>query len=78
MHLLRVTVSPAAFIFALFLVHAASAQVIDQMKATAADKMMPADRASKMRECEMQMRQQRIKMHDRSRFVDQCVWAKAK
>jgi len=48
------------------------------MKATAAEKMMPADRASKMRECEKLTAQQKIKMEDRSRFVDQCVWAKAK
>jgi len=78
MHLLRVTVSSAALTFAIFLVHAASAQVTDQTKATAGEKMMPADRASKMRECEKQMQQQRIRMEDRSRFVDQCVWARAK
>ena len=78
MHLLRVTISSAALTFALFLVHAASAQVTDQMKATAAEKMMPADRVSKMRQCEKQMQQQRIKMEDRSRFVDECVWHKVK
>ena len=40
------------------------------MKATAPEKMMPSERASKMRECERRMEQQKIKMEDRSRFVD--------
>jgi len=48
------------------------------MKATAPEKMMPADKALKMRECEKRMEQQKIKMEDRSRFLDECVWAKAK
>ena len=42
------------------------------------EKMMPADRASKMRECEKRMQQQKIRTEDRSRFVDECVWAKEK
>jgi hypothetical protein len=36
------------------------------------------DKALKMRECEKRMEQQKIKMEDRSRFMDECVWAKAK
>ena len=63
--------------FAIFLAHAASAQVTDR-KATAPEKMMPVDKALKMRECEKRMEQQKIKMEDRSRFLDECVWAKAK
>ena len=49
-----------------------------RMKATAPEKMMPVDKALKMRECEKRMEQQKIKMEDRSRFLDECVWAKAK
>ena len=51
MHPHRLTVLSAAMTFAMFLAHAASAQATDRMKATAMEKMMPADRASKMREC---------------------------
>lgn len=67
-----------ALTFAVLLVHPAPAQVVDRMKATAPEKMMPPERASKMRECEKRMEQQKIKMDDRSRFVNECVWAKAK
>jgi hypothetical protein len=63
---------------ALRVAHAASAQVTDRMKATAPEKMMPVDKALKLRECEKRMEQQKIKMEDRSRFLDECVWAKAK
>jgi hypothetical protein len=40
--------------------------------------MMPAERMSKMRECKKRAEEQKIKMEDRSHFVDECVWAKAK
>ena len=43
------------------------------MKATAPEKMMPSDKAQKMRECEKRADQQKIKMEDRSRFVNECV-----
>jgi len=64
----------AAFLTALTLValllsHAASAQ----LKATAPEKMMPSDKVQKMRECQKQAEQQKIKMEDRSRFVNECV-----
>ena len=78
MHPLRMTLFSTGLTFAMFLAHAASAQITTQMKATAMEKMMPADRVSRMRECEKQMRQQKIKLEDRSRFVDECVWHKAK
>ena len=78
MHPHRLTVFSAALTFAMLLAHAASAQVTDRMKATAPEKMMPADRVPKMRECEKRTEQQKIKMEDRSRVVDECVWAKAK
>jgi hypothetical protein len=74
----RLTVFYAALTFAMFLAHAAPAQMTPRMKATAPEKMMPAERASKMHECEKRMEQQKIKMEDRSRFLDECVWAKAK
>ena len=48
------------------------------MKATAPEKMMPSDKAQKMRECEKRASQQKIKVEDRSRFVNQCVAALAK
>ena len=61
----------------LCLAHAASAQV-PHMKATAPEKMMPINKAQKMRECEKRAEQQKIKMEDRSRFVNECVAAGAK
>jgi hypothetical protein len=67
----------AALVFAVFLTHAASAQATtDHMKATAPEKMMPADMVSKMRECENRAKQQRTKMEDRTRFVNVCAWAR--
>lgn len=78
MHAHRLTIFSAALTFAIFFAPAASGQATDCMKATAPDRMMPGDRAAKMRECEKRTEQQKIKMEDRSRFVDQCVWAKAK
>ena len=77
MHLQPATVL-ALSILAMFSVPAASAQGTNQMKATAPEKMMPADKAQKMRECQRWAVQQKIKMEDRSRFVDECVAAKAK
>ena len=78
MHPHRLTEFSVPTTLAIFLAHAASAQVTDRMKATAPEKMMPVDKAQKMRECEKRMEQQKIKMEDRSRFLDECVWAKAK
>ena len=75
MHPHRPTVITTAL--TLCLVHAASAQV-PHMKATAPEKMMPSDKAKKMRECEKRADQQKIKMEDRSRFVNECVAARAK
>ena len=59
-----------------FLAHAASAQ--GRMKATAPEKMMPSDKAPKMRACEKRAKQQGVKTEDRSRFVNECVAAGAK
>jgi len=70
----RVVAFSAAFM--VLLTHAASAQTTDAMKATAPDKMMPGDMVSKMRECEKRAQQQKIKMEDRSRFVNGCAWAR--
>jgi hypothetical protein len=78
MHPHPLTVFSVALTFAMFLAHAASAQMKDRIKATAPEKMMPADKVAKMRECEKRTEQQKIKMEDRSRFMDECVWAKAK
>jgi hypothetical protein len=63
---------------AAFFAYTASAQVPGPMKATAPEKMMPSNKAQKMRECEKRAEQQKIKMEDRSRFVDECVAAQAK
>jgi hypothetical protein len=60
------------------LAHAASAQGLERMKATAPEKMMPSDKAPKMRECEKRAKQQGVKTEDRSRFVNECVAAGAK
>jgi hypothetical protein len=67
----------AALTLAMLLAHTSSAQT-DRMKATAPEKMMPVDRAQRMRECQQRAEQQKIKMENRSRFVDECVAAKAK
>lgn len=64
----------ALTIFAVSYICAASAQ----MKASAPEKMMPSNKAQKMRECEKRADQQKIKMEDRSRFVNECVAAGAK
>jgi hypothetical protein len=73
----RATAFFAALTLAMLLAHTSSAQM-DRMKATAPEKMMPVDRAQKMRECQQRAEQQKIKMENRSRFVDECVAAKAK
>ena len=78
MHPHRLTEFSVPITLAIFLAHAASAQVTDRMKATAPEKMMPVDKALKVRECEKRIKQQKIKMEDRSRFLDECDWAKAK
>ena len=54
-------------------VQVASAQAPGRMKATAPEKMMPAEKAQKMRECERRAEQQKIKMEDRARFVNECI-----
>jgi uncharacterized membrane protein len=54
-------------------VQVASAQAPGRMKATAPEKMMPAEKAQKMRECERQAEQQKLKMEDRARFVNECI-----
>ena len=61
MHPHRLTVFSAALTFAMLLAHAASAQVTDRIKATAPEKMMPADRVPKMRECENGRSNKRLK-----------------
>jgi hypothetical protein len=78
MYSYRLALFFTAVILLTFLAHAASAQPADHMKATAPEKMMPAERMSKMRECKKRAEEQKIKMEDRSHFVDECVWAKAK
>ena len=35
--------------------------------------MMPAEKAQKMRECERRAEQQKIKMEERARFVNECI-----
>ena len=71
----RPTVFLTAVTFvAMFLAHVASAEV----KATAPEKMMPSDKAKKMRECAKLAEQQKVKMEDRSRFINECVAAGAK
>jgi hypothetical protein len=59
-------------LFGIFFSNLASAQT-DRMKATAPEKMMPGDKAQRMRECGKRAEQQKIKIEDRSRFVNECV-----
>ena len=56
--------------------HAASAQLPGPMKATAPEKMMPQEKAQKMRECTRRAEQQKIEMKDRVRFINECVGTK--
>jgi hypothetical protein len=79
MHRHRPTAFFATLTFvAVLLAQAASAQGPDRMKATAPEKMMPSDKAQKMRECEKRANQQKIKMEERSRFVNECIAAGSK
>ena len=52
---------------------AASAQMSGPMKATAPEKMMPPDKAQKMRECDRRAEQHKIKMEDHARFENKCM-----
>ena len=56
--------------------HAASAQLPGPMKAAAPEKMMPQEKAQKMRECTRRAEQQKIEMKDRARFINECVGTK--
>jgi hypothetical protein len=56
--------------------HAASAQLPGPLKATAPEKMMPQEKAQKMRECTRRAEQQKIEMKDRARFINECVGTK--
>ena len=55
---------------------AASAQLPGPIKATAPEKMMPQEKAQKMRECTRRAEQQKIEMKDRARFINECVGTK--
>ena len=65
-------------LIALFFANIASVQASDRMKASAPEKMMPADKTQTMRACEKKAVAQKIKMEDRARFVDACMAAGAK
>jgi hypothetical protein len=54
-------------------VQVASAEAPGRMKATAPEKMMPPEKARKMRECDRRAEKQKIKMEDRARFVNKCI-----
>lgn len=56
--------------------NAASAQLPGPMKATAPEKMMPQEKAQKMRECTRRAEQQKIEMKNRARFINECVGTK--
>ena len=60
-------------LFILFLVTAVSAQPSAPIKATAPEKMLPPDRAMKMRTCKKRAMQMEIKMEDRTSFVINCM-----
>jgi hypothetical protein len=78
MHSHCLTLFFATLTLGVFLAQSATAQLADRARATAPEKMMPSEKAAKLRECEKRMAEQKIKMEDRSRFVNECVWAKAK
>ena len=56
--------------------NAASAQLPGPMKVTAPEKMMPHEKAQKMRECARRAEQQKIETKDRARFINECVGTK--
>jgi len=60
-------------ILALIAVLGANPASAAAMKATAAEKMLPSDKAQKMRTCQDRAMQQQIKMEDRSKFVSDCM-----
>ena len=74
----RLTIFFIVLSVASLFIQASSAEAISPKRASAPEKMMPSDKTVKMRECERVAEQQKVKMEDRSRFVDQCVWAKQK
>jgi hypothetical protein len=67
------TYFPIVALSVLFLATTVSAQTSAPMKATAPEKMLPSERAKKMRACEKLATQQKIIMGDRSSFVANCM-----
>ena len=57
----------------LVLAGAVSAQNAAPMKSSAPEKMLPADEARKMRVCDKQAMDRKIKMEDRTSFVAKCM-----
>jgi hypothetical protein len=57
---------------------AAAANAQSSMKPSAPQKMMSPEEARKMRGCEQQAVQNNIKMDERSKYVMDCMTAKAK
>jgi hypothetical protein len=57
---------------------AVAANAQSSMKPSAPQKMMSPEEARKMRGCEQQAAQDNIKMDERSKFVMDCMTAKAK
>ena len=55
-----------------------AAQAQTPMKPSAPQKMMSPEQARKMRDCEQQAAQNNIKMDERSKYVMDCMTAKAK
>ncbi len=69
----HLTTSLVAAFAASLLLGPASAQSSNTMKPTAMEKMMPPDKVKKMRDCEKQAKEEKIKMEDRSKFVLDCM-----
>ena len=61
----------------LFITTDVPAQTSAPMKATASDKMLSSDQATKMRACEKRAMREKIKMEDRTSFVANCMVGKA-
>jgi hypothetical protein len=56
--------------------NATSTQLPGPMTANAPEKMMPHEKAQKMRECARRAEQQKIETKDRARFINECVGTK--
>jgi hypothetical protein len=76
--MLRLTVFAVLLVGALPFAAAAQGGAKVDMKATAPEKMTPPGESKAMRECDKMAVEQKIKMEDHTRFVQDCIAKKMK